>query len=54
MPANTSDMDKLVQDAERTAIRDLRRELVGDESLASEIMTQFEQIIRQKSEELRQ
>ena len=54
MPCNIVEMEKLVQDAERTAIRDLRRELVGDESLAQEIITQFEQIIRQKSEELRQ
>ena len=54
MPCNIAEMDKLVQDAERTAIRDLRRELVGDESLASEIIAQIQQIIGQKSEELRQ
>ena len=34
MPCNIAEMDKLVQDAGRTAIRDLRRELVGDSSLA--------------------
>ena len=54
MPCNIADMEKLVQDAERTAIRDLKRELVGGESLELEIIMQFEQIIRQKSEELRQ
>ena len=34
MPVNIAEMEKLVQDAERTAIRDLQRELVGDSSLA--------------------
>ena len=34
MPANIGEIEKLVQDAERTAIRDLKRELVGDQLLS--------------------
>ena len=30
MPANLPDIEKLLQDAERTAVRDLKRELVGE------------------------
>ena len=41
MPTNITDMDKMVQDAERTAIRDLKKELVGDASLTNEIVAQF-------------
>ena len=41
LPANVNEVEKLVQDAERTAIRDLKRELVGDESLTQEIVAQF-------------
>lgn len=53
MPANISEVEKLLQDAERTAIRDLKKELVGDQSLMQELIAQFQQIISQKSEELR-
>lgn len=38
MPAHASEIEKLVIDAERTAIRDLQRELVGDETLIGEIV----------------
>ena len=38
VPNHASEIDKLVIDAERTAIRDLERELVGDESLSKEII----------------
>ena len=41
LPANVIEVEKLVQDAERTAIRDLKRELVGDQSLTQEIVAQF-------------
>ncbi len=54
MPNHITEIEKLVGDAERTAIRDLKRELVGDEHLRAEIIAQFNQIIKQKSEDLRQ
>ena len=41
IPNHISEIDKLVLDAERTAIRDLKRELVGDQSLSQEIIAQF-------------
>ena len=53
MPNHASEIDKLVIDAERTAIRDLQRELVGDSTLSQEIIAQFKQIIEQKSEDLK-
>jgi len=53
MPNHVGEIEKLIMDAERTAIRDLQRELVGDASLIQEIVSQFQQVISQKSEDLR-
>ena len=44
MPQNVVDIEKLIEDSERTAERDLARELVGDESLQKEIIAQFKEI----------
>lgn len=41
MPANVVDVETIVQDAQRTAIRDLKRELVGDKTFSDEIIAQF-------------
>lgn len=46
LPNHVTEIENLVSDAERTAIRDLKRELVGDEQLSAEIMAQFQQIIK--------
>jgi len=53
LPTHASEIEKFVSDAERTAIRDLQRELVGDEGLTNEIVAQFKQIIVQKSADIR-
>ncbi len=41
MPANVAEVEKLIVDAERTAIRDLKRELVGEDSFVQEIVAKF-------------
>jgi len=46
LPNHVTEIQNLVSDAERTAIRDLKRELVGDEQLSAEIMAQFSEIIK--------
>ena len=46
LPNHVTEIENLVSDAERTAIRDLKRELVGDEQLSAEIMAQFQEIIK--------
>ena len=42
MPANVAEVEKLIIDAERTAIRDLKRELVGEDSFVQEIVAKFQ------------
>ena len=54
MPQNVVDIEKLIEDSERTAERDLARELVGDESLQKEIIAQFKEITGQRKNDLKQ
>ena len=53
LPTNGTDLERLIQDTEKTAVKEMKRCLVGDPEIANDCLSQFDQIFKQKIEELR-
>ena len=49
LPMNNIELDQFVMETESVALKDLKKELVGDQKLIDEIINQFKQVFNEKS-----
>ena len=53
LPTNGTDLERLIQDTEKTAVKEMKKCLVGDPEISNDVLQQFDQIFKQKIEEMR-
>ena len=46
MPLSIIDLERLLSDTEKTATKDMKRQLLGDPEVVTECISQFEQIFK--------